>query len=163
MKVAQSLLIGLAMLVGLQSAYYYPQLPSKLASHFDAAGIPNGWSDRWLFFSIHFAIAALLLLIFLGMPSWVKRLPKERINLPNKDYWLAPERRLQTLNFIQAQFLWLGVASLALSLYIMQLVIQFNLKVVTRLSITIVWVLVAYSIFVLIWLVRFIRKFTRLP
>ncbi len=163
MKLARSILIGLAIAVGLQSVYYYPQLPTTLASHFDGAGVPNGWSARWLFFSIHFAIAALLLIIFLGIPLLVNRLPKERINLPNKDYWLAPERRHQTLTFIQAQFLWLGVASLSLSLYIMQLVIQFNLQTVTRLSITIVWVLVAYSVFVLIWLVRFIRKFAKIP
>jgi uncharacterized membrane protein len=42
-RVAFATLLGIVLL---QAFVYYPQLPAQLASHFDAAGRPNGWSSK---------------------------------------------------------------------------------------------------------------------
>src|SRR5215470_4782083 len=66
----------------LMAAYYYPRMPERMASHFAGDGRPNASQ------------------------------PNARINLPNRDYWLASERRAQTMNYISAFMGWFGCAVL---------------------------------------------------
>lgn len=66
-------------------------LPQKLATHFDGAGKANGWMTR----QQH---GALMLIFGLAVPGfilgliWLMRmLPSNLLNVPNPDYWRAPE------------------------------------------------------------------------
>lgn len=49
-----------------------------------------------------------------GVVWLVRRLPPALINLPNKDYWLAPERREATLRLLGDHMRWLGLMLLLL-------------------------------------------------
>lgn len=41
--------LGLLLLAILQAAWYYPQLPEMVASHFGVSGKPDGWMSRQSF------------------------------------------------------------------------------------------------------------------
>ena len=67
------------------------QMPERVASHFNAAGKPNGWMTR----SAH---GTFMLLFGLGEPAFVILLcwsfrffPANLINVPRRDYWHAAE------------------------------------------------------------------------
>jgi len=90
------------------------RLPPQVASHFGAAGTPNGWMDRgaYLAFMLGFAVAMPLAVV---LPlSVLSRRHVDRINLPHRDYWLAPPRREATLRYLGAHACLLGALLVAL-------------------------------------------------
>jgi hypothetical protein len=84
------------------------QLPDVVATHFDGRGRPNGWMTRrgYLAFSLAFDVG-LPLLVAAAIGLAPRRWPRH-VSLPNRDYWLAPERRAATLGFLAAHACWLG-------------------------------------------------------
>ncbi|HSD59392.1 MAG TPA: DUF1648 domain-containing protein [Burkholderiales bacterium] len=128
MEIPRRILWLLAAAALLQIAWHYPQLPAKVASHFDGQGRPNGWMSRDGFFLLYGAMLALQLAIFGTGFRILRRLPDRMFNLPHRDYWLAPERRNETLDYLETWGLWFGCAVLALLLGIFQLAIDANLK-----------------------------------
>jgi serine/threonine-protein kinase len=106
---------------------YYPQLPDRMASHFDGAGQANGWSPKASFFGLEAFILVLMTACFAIMPALIEGLPPRLVNLPNKDYWLAPERRAATMASISSALTWFGCAVLAFLIAITWLVIRVNL------------------------------------
>lgn len=122
--------IVFATLIGIivvQALVYYPQLPTQLASHFDAGGRPNGWSSTSSYFAVQGFVVLMLALCFGALPRWIERAPANLVNLPNKDYWLAPERRTATLARIASALTWFGCVALILIIAVTSLVIDFNL------------------------------------
>jgi uncharacterized membrane protein len=84
------------------------QLPEQVASHFGASGTANSAMTRsgYLMFMLAFALA-IPLLVVLSM-AVLPRLMGNAINIPNRDYWLAPARREATLRYLGAHACWLG-------------------------------------------------------
>jgi len=83
-------------------------LPPMVAAHFAASGQANGFMQRPNYL-------AFMLIFVTGFPalvvtsiSAVYRGSGERMNLPNGDWWLAPQRRDATLAFLVAHTQWLG-------------------------------------------------------
>jgi hypothetical protein len=74
-----------------------------------------------------------MLVLVVGVPLLIGVLPgalarkgAARINIPNRDHWLAPERREDTIRFVRLHVLWFA-ASVALFLgYVHWLVVQAN-------------------------------------
>ncbi|HET7585854.1 MAG TPA: DUF1648 domain-containing protein [Gemmatimonadaceae bacterium] len=69
-----------------------PSLPSVVASHFGAGGVADGFMPRDTYIMF-------MSVVSLGVPLTVgvllrqlRRIPVSLINIPNRDYWLAPER-----------------------------------------------------------------------
>ena len=81
-------------------SYYYPLLPKVVASHFDVHGIANGWQTKQGFFEVLAGTTALSAFLIFGIPTMIGIIPDQFINLPNKDYWLAPEQRAASLEFL---------------------------------------------------------------
>jgi hypothetical protein len=80
-------------------------LPNLVASHFGAEGAANGFMPRSFYIGF-------MLVVIIGLPALLVVVTwfalgssSARINLPNRDYWLAPERRTETL----ATLIWLKV------------------------------------------------------
>jgi len=85
------------------------QLPAMVATHFGAEGEPNGYQTHagYLRFTLIFgaAVPAFVTATFL-----VTRLGNGwGLNISNKDYWLAPERREQTFAFVQRHGIWFAL------------------------------------------------------
>ena len=79
------------------AAYYYPLLPDRVASHFGASGQPDAWSSKESFVKIYFFVIAFIAVLFPGIGLILGKIPASLINLPNKDHWLSPERREETI------------------------------------------------------------------
>lgn len=111
-----------------QLAWLGPQLPDPVASHFGPNGNADGWSPRGSFMAMHFflqlGMAGLLTLIANTTP-W---LPDTLVNLPNKEYWLHPDRRDAAMAKSGGILIFIaGVTSLFLS-HVFHLVYQTNIQ-----------------------------------
>ena len=146
----------------LMAAYYYPQMPERMASHFAADGRPNGWQPREAFFLIMLVVGALSAIISFFAPWRIASQPNERINLPNRDYWLAAERRAQTMNYVAAFMAWFGCGVLFVLICATFLALQANLAPDRHFnSQALLLVLVAFLISLMVSLIRFIRHFQK--
>ena len=90
----------------LMMAYYYPQMPQRMASHFGADGRVNGWQSRDAFFVLMLLVTSTSAIVGFLAPRQIAARSNARINLPHRDYWLAPERRERTMRFISATMAW---------------------------------------------------------
>lgn len=110
------------------------ELPPVVASHFDGSGAANGFMSRdfYTWFMLAFVVGLPLLLAYL--PAFAFRRPAARINLPNATYWLAPERRQETIDFICRHLARFGILLVLLLCYSHWLVIEANLQVPPKLS-----------------------------
>ena len=101
----------------LQWAHVYPQLPDVMASHFSGHGTPNAWQPKPAFFRVDGIVIPVTAVPTFVVPRRLPSMPPDKINLPNKSYWLAPERREATFCFVRTQMAWFGCALLFVLLY----------------------------------------------
>jgi uncharacterized membrane protein len=164
MRFSRILILLFLLLAFWQAAHYAPLLPERIASHFDAAGRANGWSAKTEFFALNLAFVAGMALMFLGLTAWLPKIPNEWINLPHKDYWLAPARRAATLETLQQQMEWLAAATVALMVGITQLTIEANLGGGQAWPRAAFWLLFGgYMAFFVVWLVWLLREWHARP
>lgn len=83
------------------------QLPERVATHFGPGGAPNGWQthEGYIRFTLVFGTA--IPAFVLGTFALIRYLNGWGLNVPNKDYWLAPERREETFDFVQRCGVWM--------------------------------------------------------
>ena len=140
--------------------YYYPLLPDHVASHFGASGRSDAWSSKDMFVKIYLFAVAFVAILFSGIGFVLRRTPSNLINLPNKDYWLSPERRDGTIGLLSRQFLWFGSATLLLMLDIFHQAFMVHLGRSRGLEHPVVS-LVIYVAFTAIWSIGLVRRFVR--
>ena len=65
------------------------QLPGTVATNFGADNLANGWMTRggYCWFILGFALA--LPLVVFGIIGWLSGAMPNRVNIPNRAYWLA--------------------------------------------------------------------------
>ncbi len=150
------------LLGAVQAMANYPRLPATVASHFGAAGQADGWMSREAFMAFMAALTLIIAAVFAVLPVLLMWLPVSLINLPNKDYWLAPPRRAQTMVAIGAFVLDEGILTMALLLGMHQLTIEANLRPPPQLAMAPFWsLLAAYLVFTGLWIVRLYRRFPK--
>ena len=152
------LLVALAIA---QILYYYPQMPDVVASHFDGLGAPNDWSSKNGFFGLYAGILIMLITVFIFMPGWSEKRTRFGMKIPNRDYWLAPERVEHTRAFFRQQMMIMGIVHLGLAIYAIQLAILANFAQQPRLHPSIGWVLIGYFILLSAWLIHFFLHFRK--
>ncbi len=159
---AQKFFLLLVIVSFLQMLYFWSLMPDRMASHFDGTGQANGWAPRSVFFILYAGLTALLLILFQVLPRQLKRFPDNLINLPNRSYWLAPERREATFAAIEQQMTVFGNATMMLIIGTMQLVFKANVKGSRRISGETMWIMLAAYVFIsIIWTVQFVRGFRK--
>ena len=157
------LLVALGLLSLMQAAYYHLQLPELVATHFDAAGRANGWMPRAHFFQYQ-VVFTLGFAAFFGSLAFVARIfPDAWINLPHKDYWLAPAHREETRHRITRMILSAGCGALAFFLFLHQRVCQANLDGTRRLTPPFGVIFAASVLLIVGPLVPPLRRFWRNP
>ena len=91
--------------LGLQ-VWYWAQLPDRMAIHFGTNGEANQWMSRTGATALSCGLVVGLPLFFSVIPITVRRLPTSIINIPYREYWLAPERREATLQWMSGFLFW---------------------------------------------------------
>ena len=158
MRLSRMILFFLLGVFVAQCVYYYPNLPAQMASHFNGAGEPNGWMPKNGYFLFLIGVLLFIFIQLTFLPASIGKLPNSLINLPNKEYWLSEERRSETINVFRHFFEWFNAALIALFIGINQLVIRANLnrEILSSQS----WLILgAFLIFVVVWLVKFYKRF----
>ena len=160
MRISLLFLVGFLILAVAQTAYYYGPLPPVVASHFNGAGQANGFQSKAAFFGVYWSVVALTVGIFVPLGLMLRRLPVQMINLPHKDYWLAPERSAESLTYLVRHMEWFAVATLALLIVIIQMVLVVNLNGSAVLPPAPTWLaLGGYFVFVFVWMTNLLRHF----
>lgn len=68
-------------------------LPPLVPSHIAINGRSDRVSPRDVYVAVMLGVAVGLPLLMVASMGSVRRIPPRFVNLPNRDYWLAPERR----------------------------------------------------------------------
>jgi uncharacterized integral membrane protein len=154
----------LAAYAAIHFSSYCQQLPEVVASHFNGRGAANGWQTKSAFFTALVGVSALAAVVGFGIPSIIAALPPQYINLPNKGYWLAPERAAETMEFLTSHFAWFGCALFLLIILTFDYAVQFNLRpgnppAPTRLF----FALGGFLLFAMVSTARIFKRFGRPP
>lgn len=160
MKRSGAVLLALYAAALLQLAWYFPQMPERMATHYDGSGAPNGAMTRTFAASFQLGILGILALAFAGLPALLGRLSPRLINIPHRGHWLAPERRAETIAALQSRMAALGCGALLLLLGISELNFRANLHPPPRLpAMPVVACIAGFVAFMAAWTVSLYRRF----
>jgi uncharacterized membrane protein len=147
-----------------QGIYNFPLLPDRLASHFNAYGAPNDWMPKQAFFVVYAVMVLVAAVPEFFVPFSIARTSDARINLPNKDYWLAPAQRAGTMAYFAKSFAWFGCALLLVEVLAMGLAIQANFGSPPRLAAApMITLVAAFLLYTVVWIVLMTRRFSSVP
>lgn len=141
-------------------AHSSKQLPDRVATHFDTHGRPNGWMTRaqHVKFSIGAGVGTPLLIV--GIFALVRKLKGWGLNVPNKAFWLAPERQQATFDFLQRQGFWLAGLIVLFHGALFQSVVIANSHVPPTLPAShVAWISGGFLVLVSAWIVALFRHF----
>lgn len=159
MNLAKAILFLLIGIFAAQIFYYYPNLPEIVATHFDGKGQANGFMTKQNFVIFEFVFLLLIIGEFALLPYLIEKMPDSLLNLPNKAYWLAEERRAETFMKIRRYFQWFSILLLTLFIAVNQMVFRANL-IRENLPSVVMWlILIVFFVFVIFWLIKFISQF----
>lgn len=145
-----------------QCVLTFSQLPDRVASHFTASGAPNGWMTKETFFVVYAVMVGLAAFVEVYPARSIARSSPARINLPNKEYWLAPERRNETLAYFQKYFAWYGCVFALIEVLVMGLAIQANLTPLPRLPTgPIAAIIAGFVLFNIASVIQILRRFSK--
>ncbi len=121
------LIVMLCIACVFHALHYLPLLPERSATHFGVSGEPDRWGGRSELVIVYLGTVVLMAALFLAIPLAMGRLPGSVINLLNRDYWLAPERREETLEWLSTSMILMGCAVLMLMMDIFHQTFMVNL------------------------------------
>jgi uncharacterized membrane protein len=126
-RMAWYLLLLLVPIGLLQHTWYWQRLPDSVATHFGPGGQPDAWMPRTqaVLVQAGFQVVFPFFLQLLGRLSAI--LPISMVNIPHREYWLAPERRQATLGWVYGMLSCTGVAMSLLMLGLSHLTFQANI------------------------------------
>ena len=110
------------------------RLPPVVASHFDGAGVPNGWSSRSGYALLLLAIGVLIPLSTTALIRAVTRQGPAGLNIPARDYWTRPENAGEAVRRVRAYIWWLGSIMAGTALFIHLLVLAAHQQEPPRLN-----------------------------
>ena len=141
----------------------YPELPAKIASHFDVSGKPNGWMSRGACVEIMTAVAVLIPALVIGGMAGAGRIPVSFLNRPHRDFWLVPERRKSVLALLLRYSIWFATLNVLFLTGRLWLTVQANLHGGFHMNFALLEILaVLYLAATGIWLVLLVRRVSRI-
>ncbi|EDY19833.1 conserved hypothetical protein [Chthoniobacter flavus Ellin428] len=136
-------------------------LPARVATHFGANGLPNGWLTPGGYLCFMLIFGTVVPAFVLGNFAFIRRLNGWGLNIPHKDYWLAPERREETFDYVQSRGFWLAALLLALLTIVNGSIVAANARTPVALQPAFFIGLGAFLIAVLVWGITFTRHFRK--
>jgi hypothetical protein len=135
-------------------------LPDTVGSHFAASGNATGFLPRALYLRLTLIFVVLLPLAINLVASLSLRSVNARVNIPNRDYWLAPERKAESVEFVRRQIARFSAMLMVFICYVHWLVVRANALTPPLLSSP--WFmagLIAFLVSALLWATNFLRRF----
>jgi uncharacterized membrane protein len=158
-SMAPTVLMFLVVVVAaLRVASLWNDLPQQVASHWSGDD-PDGWMSKGSFVATFAALIASVAALFLFLP-WLVRLPPRALNIPNRTYWTSPERLPETRAKVATALAWIGVVVTFLFVGVLELALRQNLGA-PRAGDHVGWMMAAYVLAMMIWLVIGLRGFRR--
>lgn len=140
------------------------RLPARVATHFNWQGQPDDWMDRSTHLIFITALGLLLPLFILGIFAMTRWLPSSMINVPHRNYWLAPKQRSETNAYLMRHALWLACGLLLFVGGINYLIVEANQNVPAQLASGPTMLLtVGFLLGVVAWSVALVWHFARVP
>ena len=137
-----------------------PGLPERVATHFGGSGAADGWMTRAGYVRFILLFVVVLPSLLVAAIGLLPRLFPQWVNLPNRAYWLAPERREDSLDFLLAHACWFGVLIVLFMAAIHYLLLQANAASPPRLpTVPFVALLGAFVAGLAVWMVMLYRRF----
>jgi len=137
------------------------ELPPIVASHFDAAGQPNAFMSRS-------GYVRFVLCVSVGLPVavvavlWAVYSRATDLKMPNREYWLAPERLDRTRAFLVAHGVWFGSLLVTLGCFVHWLELGANRQQPPHLSNqSFAAVLIAFLVATAAWIAALMFAFRR--
>jgi uncharacterized membrane protein len=90
------------------------ELPPMVASHFDAGGQPNAFMSRSGYIRFMLCLCVGMPVLVVAILTAVYSRARE-LKLPNREYWMAPQRIDRTRSFLVAHAVWFGSLLVVLS------------------------------------------------
>jgi uncharacterized membrane protein len=138
------------------------QLPAQLASHFAAGGAATGWMSRRGYLLLMLVFAVVMPLTIVASMSLLPRVSDKAINIPDRDFWLAPAQREATFGFLTAHACWLGSLMIVFITAVHFLLIAANATQPPRLPVQpFLTLLVAFLVGIGTWAATLVRHFRR--
>jgi len=142
--------------------YTTRSLPETVATHFGANNNANGSMSRnaYLLFILSFMIAMSAFVSFI-VGTLPRKFPRWT-NLPNRDYWLSPERREESLNFLNAHGKRLACLIVMMMLGMHYVILKANhLQPPTLPVATFSSILIGFVLALIWWIIRLYRRFPK--
>jgi len=92
-------------------------LPAMVPSHFDLAGYPNAFMTHNGYVRFTLLMGVALPIVLVAFLTFVYRNAKD-MKLPNREYWLAPERIARTRSVLVAHAVWFGSLLVAMVCFV---------------------------------------------
>ena len=148
-----------ALLVG-HAIYHYLILPKRVATHFGISGEPDAWGPKTVFFLWYLIISAILSGLVMVVNHSLKPGKLVWLNIPDKNYWLAPERIHATLKYVRSSMLLFGSGTLLFMFDFFNQSFQVSLGNSSKLDHPLI-TLVVYLFFCVLLTAAFFRRFRR--
>ncbi len=143
-------------------AWTSQQLPERVATHFGTHGEPNGWMPKSSAVMMMGGFGLGLPLLFVTLSLLLRFVPPELVNLPQREYWLAPEHRDVTYAFISRQLIWLACMLVCFIAACNWLTVQANNTAPVRMPTDqFLIVLGTFLAALIVWIVNLLRQFRR--
>lgn len=144
-----------------QAVWHHQTLPERVAVHFDAQGHANGWATRNQNLVTQCSLVVLLAGLMQGFAWALPRLPASLINLPHRDYWLAPPRRAATLGWLRTMLEAMGTGLLGFFIVLFHAVWRVNQAGATRLEFSLAGALATLVVLTVCVVGSMLRRFRK--
>ena len=138
--------------------------PDLMAAHFNAQGSPDRFVPRADFFAFQIKTLLVMIVVSLAMQLLFFIIPIRIINMPNRKYWLAPDRRDNTLDRLSS------FAALVFGMILLMIQAAFEISVYANLQTPVIFnaqlmaLVVLVSILVIgLALALLVRSFRNIP
>lgn len=128
----------------LHMAWWYNELPAIVPSHFDLQGNPDDTMKKSSFMVLMVAVHLHLTAIFGTISYLMPWTPDSMLNMPNKEYWLEPQRRDKTIREMQDSLLWIGTSTIVFMMSLFHLTSQVAIKKRATINPEFAWIFGVY-------------------
>jgi serine/threonine-protein kinase len=137
-------------------------LPPRVGITFGGSGLAHNFmnSNDYRIYLLVYTIG--LPSFIVAMIGWLPKQFPDKINIPDRDYWLAPQNREDTLLFLSEHAYRLGCLMIFFMLGIQWLVIKANQQDPPKLdNVTFIGFLIGFFISMVLWIISLFFRFRR--